>query len=170
VINRDGYDGTDTNRIAREAGYSPGTFYKHFTDKKEVFVSAYKEWVAEEWRTIEHLLEKNERVDGAARDLVTAVLDLHRRWRGLRRALRVLASTDSDVRRAYLAQRSEQLDTMARLRFTRQSVREADAMLLYQLERTADAIADDESEALGLDRDVLIAQLVEAVVKHIHRA
>src|SRR5690606_17709581 len=33
VINRDGYFGTDSNAIARAAGYSPATFYKHFEDK-----------------------------------------------------------------------------------------------------------------------------------------
>ena len=32
VFNRDGYHGTDSNRLARAAGYAPATFYKHFPD------------------------------------------------------------------------------------------------------------------------------------------
>jgi len=29
-----GFEGTNTNRIARAAGYAPQTFYRHFDDKK----------------------------------------------------------------------------------------------------------------------------------------
>lgn len=48
LFNRVGYDGTDSNRIAREAGYAPGTFYKHFRDKKEIFLAVYEGWVTKE--------------------------------------------------------------------------------------------------------------------------
>lgn len=167
VLNRDGYDGTDTNRIAREAGYSPGTFYKHFKDKKEAFITVYAEWVAEEWRNVERILGEGARTRETARQLIASVLDLHRRWRGLRRTLRALASSDPDVRRAYFAQRSSQLDAMARLRVGSRDNREADAMFLYQLERTADALADDEPDALGLDRDALVARLEDALAAHL---
>ena len=159
LLNRDGYDGTDSNRIAREAGYAPGTFYKHFADKKEALVAVYAEWVAEEWRGIEALLAGELRGEALARAVVALVIDLHRRWRGLRRALRSLASHDADVRRAYVAQRSAQLDTLARLGSGRRT-RAADALLLYTLERTADAIADGEPDALGIDEQALVEQLV----------
>src|SRR4051812_9867208 len=33
-----GFEGTDTNRIARRAGYAPQTFYRHFTDKTAIFI------------------------------------------------------------------------------------------------------------------------------------
>ena len=33
-----GYYGTDSNRIARAAGYAPATFYKHFENKLEIFL------------------------------------------------------------------------------------------------------------------------------------
>jgi AcrR family transcriptional regulator len=79
VFGRDGYAGTDSNRIAREAGYSPGTFYKHFADKKEVFVAAYEAWVAAEWSEVEAIvLDAGSRRAAAAR-LVARVLELHRR-------------------------------------------------------------------------------------------
>jgi len=153
-FNRQGYAAVDSNEIARAAGYSPGTFYKHFPDKLAIFVAVYAEWVAEEWRDIEAILARG----GTPLELVRAVVDLHRRWRGLRRSLRALVAEDAGVRRAYLEARARQLDTLARLRRGRR--REEHALLLYLVERTADAIADDEPAALGLVEEKLLAGLV----------
>lgn len=36
--------------MRREANYSTGTFYKHFKDKREIFLAAYEIWVASEWK------------------------------------------------------------------------------------------------------------------------
>ena len=35
IFNGSGYFATDTNAIAREAGYAPASFYKHFKDKSK---------------------------------------------------------------------------------------------------------------------------------------
>ena len=48
-----GYFGTDTNKIAKAAGASPTTLYKHFTDKLELFLAVYRRWVESEWAAIE---------------------------------------------------------------------------------------------------------------------
>jgi AcrR family transcriptional regulator len=64
-FNRVGYGGTDSNRIARAAGYAPGTFYKHFADKRDVFLAAYEAWVTAEWNTIGAIVRH--RISGAAR-------------------------------------------------------------------------------------------------------
>jgi AcrR family transcriptional regulator len=37
-----GFAGTDTNRIARRAGFAPQTFYRWFTDKTEIFIAVYR--------------------------------------------------------------------------------------------------------------------------------
>ena len=44
-----GFEGTDTNRIARRAGYAPQTFYRNFADKTAIFVETYQRWLAVEW-------------------------------------------------------------------------------------------------------------------------
>ena len=49
IFNSAGYHGTDSNRIAREAGYAPGTFYVHFADKLAIFLEVYEGWVSTEW-------------------------------------------------------------------------------------------------------------------------
>ncbi len=168
AFNRDGYDGTDSNRIAREAGYSPGAFYKHFADKREAFIAVYTEWVAAEWAEVGRILDAGDTPHATARALIAAVLDLHRRWRGMRRSLRALVGADAGVRRAYVAERARQLDAMAALG---RADRAGDALLLYLMERTADAIADGEPESLGgVSAEALSELLVAQVEARLRRA
>lgn len=164
IFNREGYDATDSNRIARDAGYSPGTFYKHFTDKKEIFLAVYEEWVAREWSDVSKQLANGTDVGAQAEAIVKTFLEHHRRWRGFRASLRALVATEREVRDFYRAQRNKQLELMARLRRESEpNAREADAFLLYSIERTADALADDEPKTLDLDIDGMRALLVDAV-------
>lgn len=169
VFNRDGYDGTDTNRIAREAGYSPGLFYKHFADKRAIFVAVYDAWVAEEWRAVETLLATPS--PDTPRALVELVIALHGRWRGFRRSLRALTGIDSEIKRAHLAGRKRQLDTLARLRKrsekARRGDRARDLLLLYTLERAADALAEGELESLGVRRGDLVSSLETLVAREV---
>jgi AcrR family transcriptional regulator len=164
-LNRAGFHGTDTNRIARAAGYAPGTFYKHFADKREVLLAAYEAWVTAEWRAVERLVSERRPTAAVAKRIVEAVLVFHRRWQGLRAALRALVAQDAEVRAFYRAQRRRQLDALRALRRAAPSAasRAADAHLLYTLERTCDAIADGEARALGIDERALVARLVADV-------
>ncbi len=168
-IERAGYHGTDTNRIARAAGYSPGTFYKHFPDKRAILLAAYEAWVTTEWRAIARVLaERRPPAERAAR-IVDAVLAFHRRWHGLRASLRGLVAVDPAVRRFYRAQRRRQLDALRALRHGADTParRAADAFLLYTLERVCDAVAEGEPRALGVPADALVDQL-RRVVREAH--
>jgi AcrR family transcriptional regulator len=168
LLNRVGYHGTDSNRIAREAGYSTGVFYKHFKDKREIFLAAYETWVASEWRAVGVELSVRGKPNVLARRLVALSIRFHTRWRGLRASLLELIFTDAQVRRFYRAQRRRQLDTMAELRIrigARPRPREDDAVHLFTTERTCDAIAQGELRALGLNRKAVIAVLVQSVLK-----
>src|SRR5580698_4604324 len=69
IFNRDGYRGTDSNRIAKEAGYATGTFYKHFKDKREAFLAVYEGWVTSEWRAIDEELSVGREPEVTARKL-----------------------------------------------------------------------------------------------------
>jgi AcrR family transcriptional regulator len=164
VLNRDGYLGTDSNVIARAAGYAPATFYKHFEDKRAILLAAYERWVGAEWRHIGGTLGASLKSREAARELTAWILAHHRRWRGLRASLLGLVGADPVVRAFYVAQRRRQLDWLAEIRGTHRSApgdRELDAFLLFSFERVCDAMANGETEALGLDANRLEALLEE---------
>lgn len=165
-LNRVGYHGTDSNRLARAAGYAPGTFYKHFADKREILLAAYEAWVTAEWAAVGEMLARGGRREDVARQLIEMVLRLHRKWRGLRASLRALIADDPEARAFYRRQRRRQLDLLAAMRRGRtpKRTREADAVFLYTLERVADAVADGELRDLGLGLDATIDRLVELVL------
>ena len=164
-IDRVGYHGTDTNRIARAAGYAPGTFYKHFADKRAILLAAYQVWVTTEWQAIAQVVAEPGTADARARRIIDAVLGFHRAWRGLRTSLRGLVALDPVVRKFYWAQRRRQLDSLRTLRRGAPSPagRAADAHLLYTMERVCDAVVEGEARALRVDERALVARLVTMV-------
>ncbi len=166
VFNRDGYHGTDSNQIARAAGYAPGTFYKHFRDKRAILLAAYAEWVAAEWQAIEAQLRAGGSAAAVARRIVDLVSAHHRRWRGLRSSVLALIGSDLVVRRFYRTQRRRQLRTLAALRGPAGSTA-ADAVLLFTLERTCDAIANGELADLGVGRRPIVGLLRDLVRRHL---
>jgi len=159
-IEEHGYFATDSNRIARAAGYAPGTFYKHFADKRAAFLAVYDDWVTAEWAQVAEIVARGQpRVETAAA-LADVVIAHHRSWPRFRASLRALVALDDEVRRAQRAWRRRQLVLMRRLGA---SDRDGAALLLLIAERLGDAIADGELAALGLRegtaRDELIARI-----------
>ena len=170
VFNRSGYHGTDSNRIARAAGYSPGTFYKHFADKREIFLAAFQDWVDREWQAIEREVSGTRDREALARRIVELTLGLHIRWRGLRASLLALVARDPVVRRFHRAQRRRQLRLLAALRKRLGAPArppEEDLVLLFTMERTCDAVAMGELRDLGASRSALLEALRAAVRRHV---
>jgi AcrR family transcriptional regulator len=162
TFNRVGYHGTDSNRIARAAGYAAGTFYKHFADKREILLAAYEAWVTSEWREVERELVGGGAPDAVAERILAQVLRHHVRWRGLRRALAALVAEDAAARRFHREQRLRQLDLLAALRRRAGAparARERDAVDLFAMERVCDGIANGEVRELRLDRGRVLAEL-----------
>jgi len=158
IFNRVPYWEADTNAIAKEAGYSTGTFYRHFKDKREIFIAAYREWIAEEWANIESTIIPGqtpaESIDRAA----DALIEHHRRWRVFRGNLRALVTYDEELRELTQALRREQLEKMSllRMRMGQQPSRtlESDAVHAMMFERVCDGIADGEFMSLGCSVEV----------------
>ena len=171
VFEREGYHGTDSNRLARAAGYAPGTFYKHFPDKRAAFLAVYEGWVTAEWAAVADEAARDAAGDLAGR-VVERVLEFHRRWRGVRASLQVLVRTDAAVRTAHRRQRRRQLRLLAELR-ARHGLpprsAEEDALLLFTLERACDALVDGEVRALGLSPARTTALLRATVARHFAR-
>ena len=169
-FNRDGYHGTDSNRIARAAGYAAGTFYKHFADKREILLAAYEDWVSREWRAVEREIRSGGPRDDVAGRIVRLVLGHHVRWQGLRRALAALLLEDAEARRFHREQRRRQLDLLRAMREragAQPRSRAEDAVLLFTLERVCDAIASGELRDLGLARAPVLEAVREAIAEAI---
>ena len=167
LFNRVGYHRTDSNRIAKEAGYATGTFYKHFKDKREIFLAAYEAWVSSEWKALAAELSAGSNPEAIARELVMSSIEFHTRWRGLRASLLELVFADAEVRRFYRKQRRRQLDLMRQLRASIGAPprrREDDAIHLFTTERTFDALAQGELQDLDLDRKVVIEAMIQRVI------
>ena len=168
VFNRVGFYGTDSNQIAKAAAYSTGVFYKHFKDKREIFLAAYEQWSTAEWKQVTAVLDCGGSERDLANRLVHMFIDVHTEWRGLLASLRQLAVTDATVRRFHRRQRKRQLDWMAALRakrHVRPRRREQDLVYLWTTERTFDAIAQGEVRDLGLDRTRVIEAMVERTLE-----
>ena len=189
LFNSVGYFGTDSNRIAREAGYAPGTFYVHFADKREIFLEVYRGWVSSEWQAIaaaiapekgadarsqEHVPEKWKPVfrkghatgqESLSLRIAQAVLRHHREWRMFRKSLRALTVTDERVHQARVAQRARQIaqtSELLRVRGVTQTPARIYANLLL-FEILCDAVADGDTATLGLKERDILARLVADV-------
>jgi AcrR family transcriptional regulator len=158
VFNRVPYWEADTNAIAKEAGYSTGTFYRHFKDKREIFIAAYREWIAEEWANIESTIIPGQTPAQSIDLAADALIEHHRRWRVFRGNLRALVTYDEELRELTQALRREQLEKMSllRTRMGQQPSRtlENDAVHAMMFERVCDGIADGEFKSLGCSVEI----------------
>jgi AcrR family transcriptional regulator len=145
VFNEVGYWGTDSNALAREAGYSPGTFYRHFGDKRAIFLAAYQVWIEEERALLAARLARVKDRRGA---FVDFLLEHHGRWRTFRASLRALAAGDADLQRAIADHRRQLLEMIAELIGRRDLAR--GLVVLYTLDGMSDALASGEPKRLGV--------------------
>jgi AcrR family transcriptional regulator len=154
-----GFEGTDTNRIARRAGYAPQTFYRHFADKTAIFVETYHRWVESERKDLEQAHGKR------AEDMAGVMLRHHARHREFRRSLRRLTAIDPAVRAARAESRRHQLEFVDSQDRAAGKRRDASARiaLLFCIERLADAAADGELGDLGLTPEQQVAMLADVI-------
>lgn len=147
-FNEHGFGGTDTNRIARRAGFAPQTFYRWFQDKLEIFIKTYERWVREEFGDLTTLLAEN----ASDARLAQAVVAHHKAYLVFRRSLRQLSVENEVVRAARARSRRNQI---AYVKSLSPNVAQDDASLaatLLQTERLADALAEGEFHDMGLNK------------------
>jgi AcrR family transcriptional regulator len=147
-FNEHGFLGTDTNRIARRAGFAPQTFYRWFGDKTEIFVKVYERWQQEEASMLQRLLAK----DASDARLVQAVVTHHRRFRIFRRSLRQMSIEDDVVRKARAESRLNQIAQIRKWNPAQPASTADLAVALFKVERLADALAEGEFDDMGIDR------------------
>jgi AcrR family transcriptional regulator len=156
-FNGPGFFDTDSNRIARAAGYAPQTFYRHFEDKTAIFLAVYDRWWRSEGAAIAETRAKGK---ASLADIADIVIAFHTRWRNFRRALRHLAIVDDRVRAARAEARLAQLASLPKRPGQTEAAR---AAALLRLERVSDAVAEGEFTDMGLTHAAAKAAVVEAL-------
>ena len=159
-FNGKGWFGTDTNRIARRAGFAPQTFYRHFPDKIAIFLAVYDGWWKAESAALGEAMARSRSAGAAARIAIA----FHSDWRIFRRALRHLAIEEPRVRAARAAARRAQV---AQQRVRSGTTRgEADLLgALLAAERLSDAFADGELDDLKLPRRAQLRLVTAAIAE-----
>ncbi len=162
VFNEVGYWGTDSNALARAAGYSPGTFYRHFPDKRAIFVAAYDEWAREEHAALVARLEKARTSGGDVPGaMVEHMIEHHRRWVLFRACLRVLSASDPEISRAVRSQRRRYLDIL------KEVIGKGDILdrllVLYTIDGATDSLAAGEPRGLSTSAREVLARLRDLV-------
>ena len=90
-----GFAGTDTNRIARRAGFAPQTFYRWFSDKAAVFAEVLHVWEEAEFALFMSLLGPHELTP---LQLAEACVENMRPFLTFRQHLRSVTLQDAAVR------------------------------------------------------------------------
>jgi AcrR family transcriptional regulator len=153
-----GYEATHTNRIAARAGFAPQTFYRHFKDKRAIFLAVYQDWIQEELGLLDGVRD----AEAAAEVLIAS----HRVSRNFRRSLRTLSLTDPAIRSVRAESRRLQIDRLT-ARLPHLSTRRFPGLAadLLTLERLADACAEGEFTDLGVPDAAASNVLAEAIRK-----
>lgn len=158
-FNSVGFYGTNTNLIAKLAGFAPQTFYRHFDDKADVFIATYEQWQAQEHEAV----GRASRAEGAAESIARAVLAHHCKWRVFRRSLRLLAIENAKVRAARAKSRYDQIQRLSLLQGNADRSSVILVADLLGLERLADAAADGEFADLGISEEDALEMAVGLV-------
>ncbi len=145
-FNEQGFQGTDTNKIAQRAGFSPQTFYRHYPNKTAVFVAVYEAWESQERQVLESLVSKG----AAPANIVDALIRQHRNYRIFRRSLRLLSVENDAVRCARALSRQRQVKAILSALSLPASMKQDITIRLLQIERLADGLVEGEFRDLGV--------------------
>lgn len=145
-FNEHGFAGTDTNKIARRAGFAPQTFYRWFQDKVDIFIRVYERWQRDEFGDVDELATQG----ASPLRLARAVVAHHKSNIIFRRSLRLLSLENDVVRAARARSRSSQVAYVRRRNPAIALDDAAIATLLLQTERLADALAEGEFQDMNL--------------------
>lgn len=141
-----GFHDTDTNRIAKRAGFAPQTFYRWYTDKLDIFIKVYQAWEEAEHSILDSLLTERAPPIQIAERCVQG----HQSFLQFRRSLRQLTLNEPRVRAARAASRLQQIAHIRK--HSAQAASDGTlAALLIQIERLSETLAEGEFADLGMD-------------------
>ena len=170
IFNREGYFATDTNAIARAAGYAPASFYKHFADKAAILLAVYEDYVRREWAGLEAAMAGETMLQKRLRRALSFILGFHGEWSAFRTTLRAVARIEPAVAEALRASRARQLSYLAAATgLSAQRHRATLLMILGIVERLAETVLDAEATSPPIRRDVLLEEAERALLALVER-
>lgn len=160
IFKREGYFATDSNAIARRAGYAPGSFYNHFADKTAILLAVYENYVDLEWRGVRRAAA------APPPKRIPAILDvietLHGEWARFRTDLRAVSRLEPKVAAALAASRAKQMDMLSELTGLSRAKHGPRLLIALALvERYAELLAD--AKTLDLPAAAVKRQLAAAL-------
>jgi AcrR family transcriptional regulator len=164
-FNEHGFNGTDTNKIARRAGFAPQSFYRWFDNKLQIFLAAYRAWEAEELVAVSAKRGDKRSISLIAKTIVAH----HRAYVVFRRSLRTLAYEVDEVRVARAQSRERQVAQLREWLGARAANATDMKLNLLKIERLSDAIAEGELSDLGVSEAKGIAELSVLIKALAHR-
>ena len=164
-FNESGFNGTDTNKIARRAGFAPQTFYHWYKDKAEIFVAAYRAWEVEELDALQMVLTNV----ALPEVLGEALIAHHRKYVIFRRSLRHLSLENPLVRKARAESRLRQLEQVRVWADWPEAEPQELVVPQLQLERLLDAIAEGELIDMGLTEEGVRNEITHIVAQVLAR-
>lgn len=170
IFNREGYFATDTNAIARAAGYAPASFYKHFADKAAILLAVYEDYVGREWAGLEAAMAGETVLQKRLRRALGFIIGFHGEWSAFRTTLRAVARIEPAVAEALKASRARQLGYLAAATgLSAQRHRATLLMILGIVERLAETVLDAEATSPPISREVLLEEAERALLALIER-
>ena len=154
-----GYAGTDTNRIARRAGFAPQTFYRWFKDKATVLGEVLGVWDEAEtamWQAVLH----DEHLTAA--ELAQACVDNVRPFLMFRQQLRSVLQQVPELAARRTQGRQALMQALAPLLAHRMD-RETLGSLLVQIDLLGEAIARGDFSDLGLSGSAALEALARLI-------
>lgn len=165
IFNEAGYFATDTNAIAREAGYAPASFYKHFDDKTAILLAVYEDYVRMEWEGLQASMGNETSLRTRLRHALAFIVGFHGKWSAFRTGIRAVAQIEPAVALALKASRARQLELLAGVAgLSVQKHRAALMLVLGIVERLAETVIEGESTQPPVKRETMLEQAERALL------
>ncbi|WP_329672213.1 helix-turn-helix domain-containing protein [Aquabacterium sp.] len=154
-----GFAGTDTNRIARRAGFAPQTFYRWYKDKIDIFVQVYQVWEDAETAILGELMARQ----ATSLQIAEALAEGQRSFLIFRRHLRQLAYDHPEIKQARADSRKRHIAALREWQPRLTADDATVAAILLQLERLCDAIAEGELADMGLSEHGALCEAAKLI-------
>lgn len=162
-----GFAGTDTNRIARRAGFAPQTFYRWFDDKAAVFAEVLHVWEEAEFAMLAALVGEGEAGGGVSPlpplRLAEACVENMRPFLTFRQHLRSVTMQDAAVRQARARGRAGLLVRLSLL--CPHLAPDALAHAVLQIESLSEMLARGDHTDLGAGDGAMLQALADHIAE-----